>query len=381
MIKKVFAFLFLSVPAFAGYNYTTPLIVNHGQVGGIETNFPVLFSTNSVLMSTATAGGHMLNSNGYDLVFSTWSDCHYLLHWDSETVNTTGTAQMNVWVQVPSLSNTTDTVFYACYGNAAITTYQGISSATWNNYAAVYHLPNGSTLSGVDSSSGGNILTNSGGTATTGVIDGGLNVTSGNGMYSSAGALNTYPQTMESWVKLQSTSYNTESFIMGEFGNNYYVWYEYYAIHGDLRMVSLNNGGGVVYESGWAYPVLDTNWHEITAVFTNATTNQLYFDGVAATYDGNTAGTGTPLVGLTNIIVAGQSPGFGEIAGSLDESRLYNGALTSDWISTEYNNQSNPSGFIIFDTEINNTIPGENEKGIILDGGKMTIKGGRLTVR
>lgn len=378
MIKKVLALLFLSFPAFSAYNYTTPLIVNHGQVGGVEPNFPVLFSTNSVLMSTASAGGHMLNANGYDLVFSTWSDCHYLLRWDTETVNNTGSAQLNVWVNVPSLSNTTDTVFYACYGNAAITSYQGNSTGTWDsNFVDVLHMPNGTSLFTNDSTSNHAANVNNSATATSGVIDGAGNFTFATPSYIATPSINLGNVfTVEAWANLTSFPAGTGTYYRvaeNFFSSGFYLGT--YAGTGDISwsfIVSANfsGSGGTINLNTWTH---------LVGVYDGA--NQtLYVNGVPVA----TVSSGNPSIGSSpiNIGADGQNPFGGDAwPGGIDEVRFSTTNRSSDWISTEYNNQFNPSGFIIFDTEVNNTIGSENEKGIVLDGGKMTLKGGRLNVK
>lgn len=373
MIKRVLAFLLLSVPAFAGYNFTTPLIINHGQVGGIESNFPVLLSTNSVLMSTASAGGHMLNSSGYDLVFATDPACNFKLNWDTETVNNTGSAQMNVWVRIPSVSNVTDTVFYACYGNAAITSYQGNSAATWDsNYLNVLHMPNGTSLSTNDSTSNNTSNTNNGTTATTGQIDGAGNFTHATPSYIQTGAINlTTTLTVEAWALPVATSGAFWRIAENNYMNGFYLgsgntgdkWA--FIISGDFAI----SGGSLSIGT----------WSHVVGTY-DGTTTLLYVNGVPISSSNSTA----PSIGAATINIGanGTNPASGEAwNGTIDEVRFSNISRSSDWILTEYNNQSNPSGFIIFDSEVNNTIGSESEKGIVLDGGKMTLKGGRLNVR
>src|SRR5262249_35043353 len=51
------------------------------------------------------------------------------------------TGYFEMWVLVPSLSHTSDTTFYLCYGDITLTT-NGSSAAVWqsDNYRFVYHL-------------------------------------------------------------------------------------------------------------------------------------------------------------------------------------------------------------------------------------------------
>lgn len=366
----------------ATYNYTTPLIINHAQVSGSISNFPVLLSTNSVLLSTASAGGHMLTA--YDLVFSTFSDCHYLLHWDSETVNATGSGQLNYWVNVPSVSSTTDTVFYSCYGNAAITSYRGISTATWDsNYGAVWHLPNGTTLNANDSTVNGNTPSATNGTtSTSGQIDGAaaFDGSSNYIQYPDASSLqSTSNLTVSVWVYLQSygTPNLSETFLKKD--GNYISRFD-------------NSAGGTApdYNFFWfdgtnvdimtiAAPALNS-WHYFVTTVSGNAIAASYLDGSLITTSSGVLFATSRV--LTNPETLGGASGGGEnLQGNLDEVRMSNSVRSSDWILTEYNNQISPSSFIIFDTEINNTSLNENEKGIVSDGGKINLKAGRLTVK
>ena len=61
------------------------------------------------------------------------------------------------WVNVATLSHTTDTVIYLFYGNSSVTTDQSNAGGTWNsNFMGVWHFPNGTTLSANDSPANGN---------------------------------------------------------------------------------------------------------------------------------------------------------------------------------------------------------------------------------
>ena len=134
---------------------------------------------------------------------------------------------MNYWVQAPRVSHTSDTTIYLCYGNAAVTTDQSNQTGVWDtNYKAVFHLPNGTILSGTDSTANGNHATVNSATATVGKIGGGAagNSSSQNLSAASNSSLNPAANvTVETWVKTTQKSgflgmvdkYRWES------GNNY----------------------------------------------------------------------------------------------------------------------------------------------------------------
>ena len=86
------------------------------------------------------------------------------------------TGQVIAWIRIPTLSHTTDTVLYAFYGNASITTSQQSPTGVWDsNYMGVWHVANnGGQLSLVDSTSNANNAANNGAISTAGKIDGGM---------------------------------------------------------------------------------------------------------------------------------------------------------------------------------------------------------------
>jgi len=76
-------------------------------------------------------------------------------------------------VQVPAVSPTSDTTLYVNYGNASAADQQSITGTWDSNYKGVWHLPNGATLAGNDSTFNANNGAISGSTtATSGQVDG-----------------------------------------------------------------------------------------------------------------------------------------------------------------------------------------------------------------
>ena len=85
-----------------------------------------------------------------DLVFTSDSGCSSpLAGWEIQSYTAT-TGQIIAWVIVPTLSVSTNTLIYACAGNAAITTFQGGSagSAFDSNTKVVYHFESSANDSG-----------------------------------------------------------------------------------------------------------------------------------------------------------------------------------------------------------------------------------------
>src|SRR5207244_2744839 len=130
------------------------------------------------------------------------------------------TGQLAAWVKLPLISHISDTPFYACYGNSAITTDQSAKSATWDtNFVGVWHLGNGVTLSTADSTTNANNGTVSTPLPTQGEIGGGalfnyLNADSIQVPYTPSLHFGTGDFTAELWVKnTRATSPNNEQLL------------------------------------------------------------------------------------------------------------------------------------------------------------------------
>ncbi len=148
------------------------MTIDHTKVPSTQSNFTVLVSLTDPALKTIANGGHVANANGFDIGFYADSGGTIKLKWEVEKYDgTTGT--LIAWVKIPSVSNTTDTVFYLMYGDSSINTNQSDPVNTWDtNFKAVYHFGNGTTLTATDSTGGNNGILLNGPTASVGKING-----------------------------------------------------------------------------------------------------------------------------------------------------------------------------------------------------------------
>jgi hypothetical protein len=139
--------------------------IDHTKVPTSQSNFPVLINLSSDTDLSAYA-----QADADDILFTS-SDAITKLSHEIERY-ASGTGELQAWVKVPSLSSSSDTVLYMYYGNGSATSQQNAANVWDANFQDVYHLGNGTTLSGADSTglSNGTITTP---TATAGKIDGG----------------------------------------------------------------------------------------------------------------------------------------------------------------------------------------------------------------
>ncbi len=152
--------------------------------------------------------------------------------------------------------------------------------------------------------------------------------------------------TMESWMNLANANGNQNLF---ERGTNYALW--------ELR------GGGtpycVFYNGSWqtgfkfghnASWFLNA-WHYVACVY-NGTQVTTYIDGAqdkTYSYSSNLDPTSSNYdLGLA--LNAGWNDAY--YVGKIDEVRISKAPRSGAWISTQYNNQSSPSTFVIEDSPV-----------------------------
>jgi hypothetical protein len=130
------------------------ITIDHTKVDADLTNFPALIRFDSDADLAAA-----VQSDGDDIVFTSASGSkldHEIEHFDGAT------GELVAWVNVPSLSSTTDTILYMYYGNAAAINQENVEGVWDANYMMVQHLQE-TTGTHKDSTSNGNDGTPQGG--------------------------------------------------------------------------------------------------------------------------------------------------------------------------------------------------------------------------
>ena len=347
----VIGLLFGLVPAsaWADYSYSRTVTIDHTKVPTTDqSNFPVLFSGTYAYLATTGNGGKVTNANGYDIIFTSDSACTTKLDHEIETYAAT-TGAVNFWVRVATVSHTTDTVIYLCYGNSAISTSQENVTGVWDsNYKGVWHLKDGTTLSLTDSTSNANTGTNSSTTATTGQIDGG-EAFSGSSQYAtvaySSSLAITGDITIEAWVN--PTNYITSREVVGKDTSEWassYLWL--FAGSTGLPRLIRGNGSSNSSVTGTTAPSTGVWSHLVVTMSGTTVTHYL---------NGGTNGSGTLSTTITDngssVLIGEDSAGNLLMKGSIDELRISNVARSGSWITAEYNNQSSPSTFYTLGSE------------------------------
>ena len=344
-MKLLILTLALASQLLGAYGYNSVLTVDRTKVPNTnQTNFPMMVSGTydgtggEPDLRVTGSGGKVTDTQGDDIVFGTNSTCSSLLNWEIERYTST-TGVIIAWIKIPTLTTASDYVFYMCYGDAGVTTFQGNVTGTWDsNYIYVGHTPDGTSLTVLDSTSNANNGTVTGGVvAIVGKIGGAADfngttgyVTAG-GSYAPAELL-----TCEAWVN--ADAFTGDPVIMGaDATDRPYVEL--------LASGKIAVGAALLNNPSISTPALSTGtWYHVVAVMnTTSTPPKIYLNGAEVAYD-QVGGGGAvqPFTGLQFGSFHNASLFFD---GKLDEVRYSNVNRSADWIATEYNNQNSPLTF------------------------------------
>jgi hypothetical protein len=319
-----------------------------------------------------TSNGGVIRPDGFDIAF--FDSVAQTTRYPAERVLYDGVnGKLEAWVNIPTLTRASATVLYMFYGDATITTDPNSGAfgktAAWNSgYTNVYHLGDGSTLSLAGSTTTPANLTNTNSvTATTGDIAGGahfVRTANPNAKYLSVSAVatTTFPVTLDCWAKLSDTTFaDAEQRIMvalSKATGNEAFWLAYWrqaSDHVTYLMVLENNVNNPKFNF---YAVtVDTNWHHLAAVFTNATSLALHMDGVSISPNTSFLGAGVTPAGLdtTSIGVELETGPFqwANFNGDIDEARVSNVARSLDYNIASFQSQKASNTFITWGAATN----------------------------
>jgi len=270
------------------------------------------------------------------------------------------TGALNAWVQVPALSELSETIIYVYYGNddVALPDQWNIAGVWDANYNGVWHFNENFLDATLNNNDGVNNNTSddTGKIARARHFDGleDYVILSGTPLVNY-----TYNEiTMSAWYRSddgdvgvpteaqddeklyyhhRNTGNRTISFgITSDSGQEDKLKF-YYRISGQKR------------EYYGTSDVVDQQWHHLAAVRTD-TRIKLYVDGVEElnTADIEAGSPITPSIGGPWI---GNNPGKTGVHGKVDDFRLSNIARSAGWIKAEYVNQNNVLDFMSFDGE------------------------------
>jgi gliding motility-associated-like protein len=351
----------------AGYSFKSRLTINNAVVCGSSdlTSFPLLVQlTGNFLKPSPT--GLVSNANGYDIIFTSSDGTTILNHQIDHYISSTG--EYAAWVQIPTLSVSASTIIYMYYGNGSIT-IDPSTSATWtSNVKTVYHFQNNNfndaTTYAINS-------TNLGTTNITAKFGDGRDLDGVAGyIQSNSSELKTDNDfTVSVWFKADATTpghilwQGENSTLLNGWGTNN---------PGGESEMNLSMGvccpGNATVSDSLSFYLGDreeevntdgltarrtftntTSWQHAVATVSNMSTApvaNLYLNGVlVSTNAGAVSNVTDRTTWATNLRIGRPGSTSRFFNGQVDEVRIYNTALSADWVCTEYNNQNNTSTF------------------------------------
>lgn len=364
LILFVLSFVDIVAQPF-GYSYARQITIQSSQVSGTanHSNFPVLISVTDTNLRTTANGGHVTNSNGFDIIFTS-SDCMTRLDHQVESYNP-ATGLYIAWVRVPVLSISANTIIQMYYGNSSVTSTTS-STGTWDTgYKGVWHF-NNSVLDNTSNAS--NLTDNSTANLAAAKIGAGRDLNNSTNVVSNAAGQylrlsNGFFSGMtsfsfEGWVNLDRSNTNWERiFDFGQgTGVNFFLCPSTGTGSPSETRARITNNSAANEQGPVSGNVTNTGaWMHWAVVLDNATsTMSLYKNGaVLATANGTVTRTPQDIEASTaNYFGRSQYAADHYIDAQFDEFRISSVARSAGWITTSYNNQNSPSSFYTLAAEV-----------------------------
>ena len=329
-MTRLLILLLMAGQCWGVYSKKIPLTIQSGKVsGGPHTNYTFFVDQTIADLKHTGSGGFVTNTNGYDLVPSQDSDCSTKLNFRRELyVSTTG--QIVLYGLKSSFAQT-DTI-WLCFADSGVTTDQQNATAAYDsNHIAVYHFPDGTTLSTNDATSNGHNAASNSLTAASGKI--GTGSAANNGSQSmtvtSTTALNiTAPITIEGWFNTSNGTANAQ-IMLGKGTGSIYRYLLTTFNSGNMSCQMLDSGGSYTLFLGSTTTLSNNTWYHF-ACTCDGTNGYLYVNGVqentAACSNGNNSGSANDLT-VHN----------GSVTSYTDDLKIHNTARSVGWILTEVN--------------------------------------------
>ena len=235
-----------------------------------------------------------------------------------------------VWVKVPLLSSTADTLLYMYYGNPTCENQQN-STAVWDaNYKLVLHLNENtdtlydSTINGTNGTSFGSLVQ--------GVAGAIGNCVEFNGSYN--GGYVEFPSLCTSEVQ-----FTFSAWVYARPGARYIIC-QWWGLQGAFLQIYDNRKiEFYINDILVSKPISLNQWYYVVGTFDGATAS-LYLNA-----DSPASASAPIWPSNRQMYIGDRSDHVRKFSGFIDEVRVSNIARSAAWILTEYNNQLNPTTF------------------------------------
>ncbi len=320
-------------------------------------DYPLLvYSTNSSNFVFTHA-----QTDGDDILF-TLSDGTTKIPHEIEKYNpTSGQQEMEIWVKVPLLSSSVNTILFMYYGNASSGSQQTPANVWDNHFAMIQHLEEvtgthyNSASTAYDGVPSGGVTQNA-----VGKIDGsdqfdGIDDTID---LINSSDLNFDTMTVEFWMKAATTQ-SDDHYLVIDKQHGWVTPYSGWLMQGMTSPGVLSwaicyyNGSNLCAGVQTSSSLLDNAWHYISGTY-DGTTLRMYVDGTLI----GTAPLNTSAVSWKNdrnVLIARSWHGGGSpnryFRGLLDEVRISDTTRSQSWVTATFNITSSPGTFLTFSDE------------------------------
>lgn len=327
----------------ANWLYRKKITIDNTKVTANLSDFPVLINRTDADWKDTANGGHVGQSDGGDILFTSSDGTSKLDHEIERYTPSTG--ELIAWVEVPTLSASADTKIYIYYGNAVAADQWNVAGTWDSNFIGVWHLGEGSGTTTADSLNQHNGSLVNSPTWVDGKIGKALQFTNSGAkrveIPDPDQGLNPSYVTAEGWVY-----WDAVTTIRQPWGKSVHAGGSGKAQHGLFTQGSklrarFETVGGKLNVDG-TYPSTSV-WYYYAVTY-DGTTGRVYIDGIEVA--SGTLSSTLKSAGTDRFQIAGEIDRANYILdGMVDEVRISDIARSGDWIATEYNNQNSPSTF------------------------------------
>jgi len=332
------------------YGYYRAITIDHTKVPGNLTDHPFLFNSTHLDLRTVGNGGHVTSALGYDIVFSPNPDGSSRYDHEIEKY-VAATGEFIAHVRIPSISSSSNTVFYIVYGDSGVTTSQENITGVWDaNFLTVQHLVDETTSTVLDSTSN-----NRDGTKR--AANEPIEIAGQIGLAQDFDGSDDYIHygdvmdmganqdfTLEAWVKPDLGEGEEGMVINKKTGVG--LGYDFYVDTNHRPIARMTDAGGLVGAATAVGSTPDGTWAKITAIYDRSGNLTLEVD------DGTVSGS-ADISGHTGTLASSQVFSIGErnsdnhhnFWGIIDEVRVSDIVRSADYRVATYNNQSSPGTF------------------------------------
>ena len=342
------SFSFTTVAHLSDWQYRKQITVDHTLVDERLTGFPLLVD---IAYDSDLAAGAQVDFD--DVLFTNDS-----VSWNSGTVadrlsheieyydNVDG--NLTVWIRLPVLSNTSDTVLYLYYGNSGCESMMD-TSGVWNaNYRLVQHLCETSGVH-VDSSGYGNDGTCYGSVSqdVAGLVDGcdGFDGSSGYVDCGSDASLDfgSGDFSVSYWLKTSATE--TDNHVVSKYGTTGVTPRWLSEVRDGKVNFGIRDSSSISVTVTSTKNVNDDVWHYVVGM-RDGDDISLFVDGE---FEGSVDASSVGSISNDRPVLIARLLNY-YYPGLVDEVRLSDSSRDASWIKTEYVNQGVPDSF--FDVSV-----------------------------